>query len=114
MEQFVPGMIMGFREGLEAFIIVVVMLQYLNHIQKQAHKKYVFHGVFSGVAASLLIGSALYLLSLELNQTDEIAKIWESIASLMALILITFFIVWMIKHGRNMVSEVQDQVNQNL
>lgn len=114
MEQFIPGMIMGFREGLEAFVVVVVMLQYLNHIQRQAFKKYVFHGVFSGVTASLLIGLALYLLSIELNQTDEIAKIWESIASMMALILITFFIVWMIKHGRNMVSEVQDQVSQNL
>ena len=114
MEQFLPGMIMGFREGLEAFVIVVIMLQYLNHTQQQVYKKHVFHGVFSGVAASFLIGFALYLLSHELNQTDEIAKIWESIASMMALILITFFIVWMIKHGRNMVTEVQDQVRQNL
>ncbi|KAF0223790.1 MAG: hypothetical protein FD133_1937 [Erysipelotrichaceae bacterium] len=114
MEHFLPGMIMGFREGLEAFVIVVIMLQYLNHTQQQAYKKHVFHGVFGGVAASLLIGFALYLLSQELNQTDEIAKIWESIASMMALILITFFIVWMIKHGRNMVTEIQDQVRQNL
>jgi high-affinity iron transporter len=114
MEQLIPGMIMGFREGLEAFVIVAIMLQYLNHIHKQAYKKYVLRGVLGGIAASLLIGSVLYLLSTELNKTDEIAKIWESIASMMALILVTFFIIWMIKHGRNMVSEVQGQVSHNL
>ncbi len=114
MELFLPGMIMGFREGLEAFVIVVIILQYLNHTQKQAYKKHVFNGVTAGVIASLLIGLALYLLSRELNQTDEFTKIWESISSMLALILITFFIVWMIQHGRNMVSEVQDQVQQNL
>lgn len=113
METFIPGFIMGFREGLEAFLIISIILQYLNHIRKTEFKKYVVNGTITGILASLLIGGGLYLISLSIQKTDEIAKIWESIASLIALALITTFIVWMIKHGQNMVSEVQDQVKQN-
>jgi len=114
METFIPGLIMGFREGLEAFLIISIILQYLNHIQRTELKKNVVNGAIGGVAASLLIGGMLYWISLTIQKTDEISKIWESTASLVALGLITTFIVWMIKHGQNMVNEVQDQVKRNI
>ncbi len=114
MELLIPGFIMGFREGLEAFLIVVIILQYLNHSNNQTFKKYVYMGAILGVVASLLFGSGLYFLSTLINKTDEIAKVWESASSIVALILITTFIIWMMKHGRNMVGEVQSQVKQNL
>ncbi len=28
--EFIPGFIMGIREGLEAFLIIAIMLEYLN------------------------------------------------------------------------------------
>ncbi|MHC1735531.1 MAG: FTR1 family protein [Erysipelotrichaceae bacterium] len=114
METFIPGLIMGFREGLEAFLIISIILQYLNHIQRTELKKNVVNGAIGGVAASLLIGGMLYWISLTIQKTDEISKIWESTVSLVALGLITTFIVWMIKHGQNMVGEVQDQVKRNI
>jgi len=114
METFIPGLIMGFREGLEAFLIISIILQYLNLIQRTELKKNVVNGAIGGVAASLLIGGVLYWISMTIQKTDEISKIWESAASLVALGLITTFIVWMIKHGQNMVGEVQDQVKRNI
>lgn len=114
METFIPGLIMGFREGLEAFLIISIILQYLNHIHKTEFKKNVVNGAIGGVVASLFIGGLLYWISLTIQKTDEISKIWESVASLVALGLITTFIVWMIKHGQNMVGEVQDQVKRNI
>jgi len=114
MELFIPGLIMGFREGLEAFLIVVIILQYLNHTKQFKLKKNVYYGALSGIIASIGIGAGLYLISTFIEKTDEIAKIWESGASIIALLLITTFIFWMMKHGQNMIGEVEDKVKQNL
>ena len=39
---------------------------------------------------------------------------WESVASLIALLLVTTFIFWMINQGRNITVYVEDQVTYNL
>jgi len=114
MSTFIPGFIMGFREGLEAFLIVTIILQYLTQIKKNEYKKFVYNGTFAGILASLVIGGILFVVSSAIQKTDEIAKIWESGASIVALIFVTTFIYWMIKHGSNMVNEVQNQVKQSL
>lgn len=114
MENFIPGLIMGFREGLEAFLIITIILQYLNASNQQSYKRSVFNGTLIGIGGSLLIGALLFGLSSLIEKTEEVAKIWESSASLIAVVLITFFIVWMIRHGKSLVSEVQNQVKANL
>ncbi len=114
MNIFMPGLIMGFREGLEAFLIVTIILQYLTQIKKADYKKYVYNGTIAGILASIGIGGILFLVSKAIEKTDEIAKIWESGASIIALVFVTTFIYWMIKHGSNMVTEVQNKVDQSL
>jgi len=114
MDKFLPGIIMGFREGLEAFLIIAMILRYLSKINQSAYKKHVWQGVFVGILLSLILGSGLNVLSDTIGGTQQFAKIWESIASLIALLLITTFIVWMINHGRNMAVYVENQVAHNL
>lgn len=110
----IPGVIMGFREGLEAFLMITIVLQYLARINRTELRKAVYQGAFAGLGLSVVLGGVLYLISNAIQKTDEIAKIWESGASLIALAFVTTFIYWMIKHGRNMVQEVQGQVKENL
>lgn len=114
MDTFLPAFIMGFREGLEAFLIVSIILQYLRKSKNESLRKYVYYGTISGIVASLGIGGLLYILSKAIDRMDEVAKLWESGASFVALALVTTFIYWMIKHGRNMVSTVESSVSQNL
>jgi len=114
MDTFLPGFIMGLREGLEGFLIVVIILQYLKKSKNEYLRKFVFLGTASGIVASLGIGGILYVLSKAIDKMDEVAKLWESGASFIALGLVTTFIYWMIKHGRNMVSTVESNVSQNL
>ena len=77
-------------------------------------RKYVYYGTIGGIVASLGIGGILYILSKAIDKMDQVAKLWESGASFVALALVTTFIYWMIKHGRNMVSTVESSVSQNL
>ena len=114
MENFLPGLIMGFREGLEAFVIVVIILQYLKKSGNTTFRKNAFSGALVGILASLGIGGILFAISKSIDKMEQASKVWESSASFVALILITTFIYWMIKHGRNMVKEVQNQVKTNL
>ncbi|MGH4121076.1 FTR1 family iron permease [Clostridium sp.] len=114
MDVFLPGLIIGFREGLEAFLIVVIILQYLKKSGNTTFRKNAFSGALVGIIASLGIGGILFFISKSIGKTEELAKLWESSASIAALILITTFIYWMIIHGRNMITEVQNQVKTNL
>lgn len=109
------GGIIGFREGLEAFLIIVIMLEYLNKTKQTEYKKYVKQGLGLGLAISVAFGIALFLLASAIGQSSgTLAKFWESATSLIAVVLISTFIIWMIKHGRHMVSEVETSVRSNL
>jgi len=114
MLAFLPGTIMGFREGLEAFLIVTMILRYLSKIKQSVYKKHVWQGVIAGISLSLILGLGLNMLSDTIVKVNQFAKIWESVASLAALLLVTTFIFWMINHGRNMAVYVEDQVAYNL
>jgi high-affinity iron transporter len=109
------GAIIGFREGLEAFLIIVIMLEYLNKTKQHSFKKNVKQGFGAGVIISIVFGLLMFFVSSLIgSSTSEIAKAWESIVSLIAVVLITTFIVWMIKHGTNMVNEVEGEVKAHL
>ena len=45
---------MGFREGLEAFLIVVIILQYLKKSGNTTFKKNAFSGALLGIGGILL------------------------------------------------------------
>lgn len=114
MDQLVPSFLMGFREGLEAFLLIVVILQYLTQSNNLSLKKKVMHGVFAGLFASIALGLLLNELASSMGGVSALTKTWESVASFVALILVTLFIIWMIKRGGNMVKQVHDDVDDNL
>ena len=109
-----PGFIMGFREGLEAFLIIALMLSYLSKSGKNRLRINVFMGLSLGILASLVFGLGLYGISNLIGDLDvNIAKLWESLASIIAVILISSFIFWMIKHKDSIVSEIKNRVDLN-
>jgi high-affinity iron transporter len=114
MGSFLSGSIMGFREGLEAFLIIVIIIRFLDKTNKISLKKTVKYGVALGVGISLFVGGILYLVSNLIGKIEETAKLWESAASLLALCLVTTFIVWMIKNGSNMTGKVENDTARNL
>jgi high-affinity iron transporter len=108
---YIPGLVMGLREGLEAFLIIAIMLEYLNKTNKKSDKKYVFQGFGYGVLTSLVFGLLMGLISILIGaSSDNIIKIWESIASIVALVLITTFIFWMMKHRYTIVSDIHQKM----
>jgi high-affinity iron transporter len=113
MQTFLQGAILGLREGLEASLIIVIILQYIKSTGTLKLRSSVWYGVTLGIAASLLIGTVLFFISSAIDKTGEAAKLWESGASILALILITTFIIWMIRHGSDMAASVREKTALN-
>jgi len=106
---------MGFREGLEAFLIIAIMLEYVRKIGQPQHRKDVFYGLGLGILLSIVFGLILFGVSNWIGtNSDTLAKLWEFIASFAALFLITTFIVFMIRHSNNIVGEIEGKMKLNL
>jgi high-affinity iron transporter len=99
MDTFIQGLVMAFREGLEAFLIIMILLKFLEKTNNEYLKKNLWYGLYAGIAASFIFGIILKAISVSIGGMGATAKLWESIASLAAVMLIITFIVWMINHG---------------
>lgn len=109
-----PSFIMGFREGLEAFLLIAIVLQYIAKTDKKHLKSKITQGSITGVVTSIILGLLLSLFSEYLGGVSSLTKLWESAASFIALALVSVFIVWMIRHGTNMSQHVKDKVGETV
>lgn len=109
MADFLPGFVMSFREGLEAFLIITVILKFLENTGNRALRRNVGYGAFYSVLISGGFGFLLYLFASRLKQLDTAGKIWESAASLIAVALVITFIVWIIRHGADIRRHIETQ-----
>jgi high-affinity iron transporter len=112
MSQMIPGFIMGFREGLEAFLLIAIMIKYISSTDQPHLKIKVIQGSGAGLIVSLVLGIGLNSISAGLGGVSTMTKVWESGASLIALMLVTMFILWMINHGSDMAKHVQSEVKK--
>jgi high-affinity iron transporter len=113
MTQF-QSFIMGFREGLEAFLLIAITLKYITKIDKGHLKNKVLQGGITGLIISIFLGLMLSQFSEYLGGVSSLTKLWESVASFIALILVSVFIIWMIRHGSNMSKFVENELSQSI
>jgi high-affinity iron transporter len=110
-----PGLITGFREGLEAFLILILMIRYFKKIEKLEYVKQVYLGTYIGIGASLIFGLMLYWIMSSLGTSgSHIDKLWESSISLIAVILISTLIFYMIKNKGKIAGEITNKIEMNL
>ena len=112
MSQMIPGFIMGFREGLEAFLLIAIMIKYISSTDQPHLKIKVIQGSGAGLLVSLILGMGLNAISTGLGGVSTMIKVWESAASLIALLLVTMFIFWMINHGSDMAKHIEGEVKK--
>lgn len=114
MENLMPGIIMSFREGLEAFLILTLILKFLEKTGNKHLNRSAIYGFISSVLFSLVIGFLLFKIGSLLKNMDAVGKLWESTASLIAVGLVSSFIIWMIKHGSELKQYIENKTSINL
>lgn len=101
--------LLAVREGLEAALIIGIVLGVLTKLKRTELNLKVWQGVSVAAALSAAVAFALNLLGLEFEGKGE--QIFEGIAMLLAAGVLTWMILWMKEHGRNLKSEIESRTN---
>jgi len=109
-ETLFPSLLITFREALEAALIVTIMVTYLRKIGKQELNKYSYLGAGSAIVVSLLVGVGLQTLYGGLG--DTAGQLFEGVASLTAVVVLTSMIFWMTKHSKGIKGELEGKIEQ--
>jgi high-affinity iron transporter len=93
------------REGLEASLIVGIVLGYLAKTENRSYFRLIWFGIAAAVALSIATGAALFFTVGELEGRAE--QIFEGIAMLSAVTVLTWMIFWMRKQAVNIKRELE-------
>ncbi|MGB2774191.1 MAG: FTR1 family protein [Anaerolineae bacterium] len=105
-----PAFLLALREGLEAALIVGIVLGALRKLGHSRQQGSVWQGVVAAVAVSLVAALLLYAVGLELEGAAE--QIFEGVTMLLAAGILTWMIFWMQTQGRRINRELETGVRQ--
>lgn len=105
-----PSFLLSLREGLEAALIIGIILGALHKLHRSELKPVVWRGVGLAVALSILAGLGLNLLGMEFGGVLEEA--FEGIAMLLAAGILTWMILWMQRQGSKIRREIETKTRQ--
>jgi high-affinity iron transporter len=100
------------REGVEAAIIVAILLGYLNRLDRRAEARWVWVGTIAAVFVALAVGIVLWTTVGGLEGSAE--QLTEGIIAFTAAGLLTWMIFWMGRQARHMKAHLQTQVDTAL
>ncbi len=101
------------REGVEASMIVAILLAYLNRLGRREH----FRDVFAGVGAALVLasaGGAAAYLTIRSYDGSRVQTIFETVTYLIAAAVLTYMTFWMRNHARSLSRELRSRAEAAL
>lgn len=104
--------VIGLREGLEAALIVGIIAAFLKQSNRADAIRNVWIGVGIAIAICLVTGILLQLLRSDLPQRQQ--EMLECIVAGIAVLMISYMILWMRKHSRDLRSSLQDAAGSAL
>jgi high-affinity iron transporter len=97
------------REGMEAALIVAIILAYLRAVGRSDRFSLVWTGVAVALGLSLLAGGVIFAIAGGLPHTA--GEIFEGVATLLAVVVLTWMIFWMRRNAINIKGELQGKVD---
>ncbi len=101
------------REGIEASMIVAILLAYLDRLGQRAH----FRDVIAGVGAALVLvlagGVAAYV-TIKNYAGSRAQTIFEAVTYLVAAVVLTYMTFWMRDHAATLSRELRERTNAAL
>ncbi|HHS98236.1 MAG TPA: high-affinity iron transporter [Chloroflexi bacterium] len=98
------------REGLEAALIVGIVLSVLRRLGHADQARVVWAGVATAVGASVAAGLAIHRLGVAFEGRGE--EIFEGATMLLAAVVLTWMIFWMQRQGRQIQTGLEQDVRR--
>ncbi len=96
------------REGLEAGLIVAIILAYLKSTNQRPHFRTVLIAALVAVAVSLAVGAAIFTIAGEFE--GRAAEAFEGLAMLAAVGVLSWMIVWMKRQSAGIKKSLEREV----
>jgi len=109
---FVSNALIGLREGLEAALVVVILLAFLKKTDRTWGIRYVWLGVGTAIALSVVLGAVLTYGTRQLS--FEAQEMIGGIASIIAVGFVTAMVFWMKSAAKSMSGELKGRLDKAL
>ncbi|MBO3755118.1 MAG: FTR1 family protein [Candidatus Brockarchaeota archaeon] len=100
--------LLAFREGLEAALVVGIISAYLKRTRRTLLSNYVYYGVYLAIFVSLICGALVWFTYGALVGPSK--ALFEGIAALLAVLVLTSMVYWMATKGRRLNAEIETRV----
>lgn len=110
-----PTFVITLREGVEAALVVGIVLACLRKSQRAYLNHWVYLGVAVGIIVSALIGSFFGVLIQAMGAVSPVAEpLLEAVFSVIAIALLSWMLIWMTQQARFMKTHVEGVVSSAL
>ncbi|MFQ5432663.1 MAG: FTR1 family protein [Nitrospinota bacterium] len=103
------GLLVTFREGLEAFLVVGIILSYLGRADLNGYKRWIYAASLLGLVSAFVLG-----LIFQLTYTgfeSGIGRLYFKLVIMgFAVAVLSYMILWMSRNSRNIKGEVEQAV----
>jgi high-affinity iron transporter len=100
-----PTFVIGLREGLEASLIVGIIAAFLIQRERRSELRFMWIGVGAATALCLMVATIAHLVGRDLPERQREGM--TSVLSLAAVAAVTYMIVWMRRHSRDLRRSVE-------
>lgn len=110
-----PTFVITLREGVEAALVVGIVLAYLKKANQPQFIPWVWNGVVSGLLASGLVGllfAGLFQIIGTLNSAYApiLKPFLEGVFSLAAIAMLSWMLIWMTRQARSLKADIEGSV----
>lgn len=110
-----PTLVITLREGVEAALVVGIVLALIQKAQQPQLRLWVYFGLASGLVGSILVGVGLSTLLQSLQASDQpyaavLLPFLKVGFSLVAIAMLTWMLIWMTQQARTAKAEIEGSV----
>jgi len=106
----IAPIIISLREGIEAALVIAIMIAYLRRSNQGDLTRYVLGGAIAAIVSSMAI--AILMSMLWGTFEGPLLAVFEGTVVLIAALLLTTMIVWMWHAGSGVAAEIEDSVSR--
>lgn len=107
----IAAFVLFLREGLEASLVVSILLAALRQLGQARQARAVWLGAGLAAIASLVVGAVIYA-TVRAYSGTTFQTVFETVTYLIAVVLLTSMTFWMQQHSRSMKRELTERASE--